>query len=491
MDQDLTTTDKKTLEERGLELEDLNRYQRTIEQGFPFIRLHGNASPPRHIKIPSESEKERWRSLYREENDLDVMKFVPASGAASRMFKELYSYVDSGEQTDNVREFLARIEEYPFFKELNERSGEDFTRSASVDSKRKAVEFLLSDEGMNYGAYPKGLIKFHIYPDGHTRTAFEEHFHEGAMYAAKRSRVKLHFTIPAESEQVVKDHLESLRSCLSEMYNLKFEVETSLQKASTDTPAIYADHSGLVRKSDGTLLFRPAGHGALLENLNDLDSDVVFIKNIDNVVPDRLKAITVENKELLAGMLIDLRRTIHGHCKDYDSGNFQREECLESIRQWFGTDCSVYTDEELYAMLHRPLRVCGMVKNEGEPGGGPFLVEEPKGNPSLQIVEKAQIDPDNEKQQSILAAASHFNPVDLVISIRDHKGNKYDLLKYRNENTGMVVDKTFEGRGIKALELPGLWNGAMHNWNTIFVEVPIETFNPVKTVFDLRRPNHC
>jgi len=344
---------------------------------------------------------------------------------------------------------------------------------------------------MNYGAYPKGLVKFHKYPDGHTRTAFEEHFHEGVMYAQKGGKVKIHFTIPSETEDRVKDHLESLKTCLSEMFGVDFAIETSLQKPSTDTPAIYADGSGLVRKEDGNLLFRPAGHGALLENLNDLDADLVFVKNIDNVVPDRLKSITVENKELLAGLLLEVRDGVYHHCRAYESDDFNRNQCLNFITEVFGEDCSAYSDKELYLRMNRPLRVCGMVKNEGEPGGGPFLVTESEGNPSLQIVEKAQIDPQDSAQQSLLSSATHFNPVDLVLSLKDHRGQKFDLLKYRNENTGMVVDKTFEGKEIKALELPGLWNGAMHYWNTIFVEVPIETFNPVKTVFDLRRPNHC
>jgi len=263
-----------------------------------------------------------------------------------------------------------------------------------------------------------------------------------------------------------------------------------LQKPSTDTPALYADDREWVRHENGEMLFRPAGHGALLENLNDLSGDLVFIKNIDNVVPDRLKAATVEYKELLAGILLDVQEGLFSHCRDFDEGDFDRESALGLLSEWFVGDFDTYSDEELYQLMNRPLRICGMVQNEGEPGGGPFFVDESGGVPSLQIVEGAQIDPDDSDQQALLKSATHFNPVDLVVSLKDHNGKSFDLMKYRNDNSGMVVDKTFEGRAIKALELPGLWNGAMHNWNTIFVEVPIVTFNPVKTVFDLRRPNH-
>lgn len=480
-----------SLRKRGLSEKDLASYRETILNGFPYMKLYGNAVSGAGIKLISKEEKEKFRALYRNREDIEVVKFVPASGAASRMFKELYAYVDSGKVSDNVAKFLDELSDYPFYDQLLAKAKMTAEDLATEEGKSKAVDFLLSEEGMNYGSYPKGMIKFHKYDDGHKRTAFEEHFHEGAMYAQKDGKVRIHFTIPEETADDVEQHLHSLEGCIGKMHNVKYLIDTSLQKPSTDTPALYADDHEWVRVEDGSLLFRPAGHGALLENLNDLEGDLVFVKNIDNVVPDRLKDITLENKELLAGVLLDVQEKLFLFCADYDKGNLSRDNVLQFLNEWFVGDFENLSDDELYKILNRPLRVCGMVQNEGEPGGGPFLVDENGGLPSLQIVESAQIDPKNNDQQAILSKASHFNPVDLVLSLKNHKGEYFNLMDHRNDNTGMVVDKTFEGRDIKALELPGLWNGAMHDWNTIFVEVPIETFNPVKTVFDLRRPNHC
>jgi hypothetical protein len=490
MSERLLKSDLDSLQERGLNESNLESYRTTILNGFPFMKLHGNAEPGTGIKLLSQEEKDRFRSNYRNREGIEVVKFVPASGAASRMFKELYAYVDSGKVSDNVSRFLSELSDYPFYDQLLAEAQMTSADLSTEEGKRKAVDFLLLEDGMNYGSYPKGMIKFHKYDDGHKRTAFEEHFHEGAMYAQKGGKVRIHFTIPEETADDVKEHLQSLEGCIGKMHNVEYVIDTSLQKPSTDTPALFADNKEWVRLEDGSLLFRPAGHGALLENLNDLEGDLVFVKNIDNVVPDRLKSITVENKELLAGVLLEVQDKLFRFCRDYEEGIFSTTEALHFVNQWFVGDFEKLSEEELYKLLNRPLRVCGMVKNEGEPGGGPFMVVEESGLPSLQIVESAQIDPDNSDQQAILAKASHFNPVDLAISLKNHLGEPFDLMKYRNNNTGMVVNKTFQGRDIKALELPGLWNGAMHDWNTIFVEVPIETFNPVKTVFDLHRPNH-
>lgn len=491
MNEQLLKSDLDSLQERGLNENNLEAYRTIILNGFPFMKLHGNAEPGSGIKLLSAEEKETFRAVYKNRDGIEVVKFVPASGAASRMFKELYAFAESGKISENVGKFLLELGDYPFYDQLLAEAKMTAEDLATEEGKRKAVDFLLSEEGMNYGSYPKGMIKFHKYDDGHKRTAFEEHFHEGAMYAQKGGKVRIHFTIPEETAEDVKEHLQSLEGCIGKMHNVEYLIDTSLQKPSTDTPALYADDHEWVRLEDGTLLFRPAGHGALLANLNDLEGDLVFVKNIDNVVPDRLKSITVENKELLAGVLLDVQENLFQFCQDYEKGNFSREKVLRFLNQWFVGDYESQSNEELYKLLNRPLRVCGMVKNEGEPGGGPFLVDENGDLPSLQIVESAQIDPESEEQQAILSKASHFNPVDLVLSLKNHRGEYFNLMDYRNDNTGMVVDKTFQGRDIKALELPGLWNGAMHDWNTIFVEVPIETFNPVKTVFDLRRPNHC
>ncbi|MEM9052601.1 MAG: DUF4301 family protein [Bacteroidota bacterium] len=483
-------SDQKISLERGLSQNQLDKYKEVISKGFPFMKLHSNVELGSGIKSFSQEENERLRAVYQKSNDISVLKFVPASGAASRMFKELYAFVDDEKVSGNVAKFLEEFEDYPFYDQLRNECGQSRDELNTEEGKRKATQFLLSKEGMNYGGCPKGMVKFHQYADGHKRTAFEEHFHEGAMYAQKGGVVEIHFTIPEETQDDVKSHLECLIECMNEMHNVKFEISTSLQKPSTDTPALYADDHNWVYLENGEMLFRPAGHGALLENLNDLNGDLVFVKNIDNVVPDRLKPITVEYKELLAGVLLEVQKQLFQQCVDFENNSFKREEAVSFLKKWFVGDFDSCTNKQLFDLMNRPLRVCGMVKNEGEPGGGPFLVEE-HGLPALQIVESAQIDSNDHSQQSILKSATHFNPVDLVVSMKNHKGEPFDLMNYRNDNTGMVVDKTFLGRDIKALELPGLWNGAMHNWNTIFVEVPIDTFNPVKTVFDLRRPNHC
>ena len=419
-----------------------------------------------------------------------MLKFVPASGAASRMFKELFSFLSDGKVSTKVQSFLTEIEEYPFYHKLLSGISVDEDDVLTEDQRKQLISYMLNKDGLNYGGLPKGMILFHKYPDGHTRTAFEEHFHEGVLYASKSGKVRIHFTVPDDAREIVETHLESLKGCLSEMFKVDFIIETSIQKPSTDTPAIDKESNQWVLLENGSPLFRPAGHGALLENLNDLDADLVFVKNIDNVVPDRLKQITVENKELLAGILLEVQDRLFQFCEDYQNGVFNRDDCVDFIQKWFYGDYSNYSNEDLFRLMNRPLRVCGMVKNEGEPGGGPFLVAEAKGEPSLQIVESAQINPGDQNQQEILRSATHFNPVDLVLSIKDYRGEKFPLRKFRNDDTGMVVEKTHSGHEIKALELPGLWNGAMHYWNTIFVEVPIETFNPVKTIFDLRRPNH-
>ncbi|MCH2214264.1 MAG: DUF4301 family protein [Flavobacteriales bacterium] len=483
--------DQKISLQRALSQNQLDEYKKVISAGFPFMELCQNAVLGSGIKLFSDDERERFRTIYKETNDISVIKFVPASGAASRMFKELYAFVEEGRISDHVAQFLEEFEEYPFFDQLYEEYSKSKEELSIQEAKRKAISFLLSKDGMNYGGCPKGMVEFHRYEDGHKRTAFEEHFHEGAMYAQKGGVVEIHFTIPEETQNDVKAHLEGLNECMNEMHNTKFKISASLQKPSTDTPALYAEDQTWVNYENGKMLFRPSGHGALLENLNDLEGDLIFIKNIDNVVPDRLKPITVEYKELLAGVLLEVQKELFRHCLNFDDGSFKREEAISFLKKWFVGDFDLCSDKQLFWMMNRPLRICGMVKNQGEPGGGPFLVKEEHGLPSLQIVESAQINPKDNAQQSILKSATHFNPVDLVISKKNYRGEPFHLLHYRNDNTGMVVDKTFQGKDIKALELPGLWNGGMHNWNTIFVEVPIETFNPVKTVFDLRRPNHC
>lgn len=478
------------LAEKGITSEKLEAYREALLKGYPFIKLAENCKLGSEIHAVSDADKREFIAKYRNRQNCKVVKFVPASGAASRMFKDLFAALEGNDQSEASDEFFRSLEDFPFGESLLSIVGlpKDFPLS-DKSTRIDLLKALLLEEGLNYGRLPKGMIKFHKYHHSESRTAFEEHFHEAKMYAVTGNEAHLHFTIPENTQSEAKVHLDELRTALKTL-GINFRVETSLQKPSTDTPAIYEDSKEWVTDENGELLLRPAGHGALLENLNELDADLVFIKNIDNVVPDHLKGITVEYKELLAGILLNVQEAVFGFSEDIDKGVLNRSACERFFQKWFAADVKNLDSNSLKAMLNRPLRVCGMVKNQGEPGGGPFLVREQDGSTSLQIVEKAQVDTNDPEQKAILESAGHFNPVDLVVSLKDYKGEPFDLMKYRNPDTGMVVSKNYHGRDIRALELPGLWNGSMHRWNTVFVEVPIETFNPVKTVFDLLRPEH-
>lgn len=492
MPSNLSPRDIVQLTERGVDAEIMRTYHGYLTEGFPFVSLAANCEIGKHIKQFDQEKRAELRKVYRAEKEgLRVVKFVPASGAASRMFKDLFAFLDTGKEPESVTKFFQDLPKYAFYDDLKRHFDEkDLTDWSDPMNKKSLVEFLLLGDGLNYGGLPKGLIKFHRYPDGHARTAFEEHFHEASMYASSQGEAHLHFTISEGNKEEVVAHLNKLKACLDEMLNVTFKIETSLQMPATDTPAIYEDDHSWARMENGELLFRPAGHGALLSNLNEIDADLVFIKNIDNVVPDNAKAITVEYKELLAGVLLEVQSELFRFLEQAFLEGLDRAACEAFFQKWFLMSVRDLSNSDLVDLMNRPLRVCGMVKNEGEPGGGPFLVKEEDGTASLQIVESAQVDPGKEDQLTILKGASHFNPVDIVVGIKNHRGERFDLLKYRNPKTGMVVFKTHQGKPIRALELPGLWNGSMHFWNTIFVEVPIETFNPVKTVFDLVRPQH-
>lgn len=486
----LSTSDIKNLEAKGVNSAQFEKLYNILQSGFPFISLSGNCHVPDQIKRFDKEKHSEFQKFYESQYNIKIVKFVPASGAASRMFRDLFKALNENEYSDEVNNFFSTLSDYAFANEVLKTARIDPKKDYSEDEKQAILRALLLPDAMNYGDLPKGMILFHKYSDGENRTAFEEHFHEAVLYAKSRDKCYLHFTIPAENQEIVINHLKEVSSRLEKRYNVKFEVETSIQKPSTDTPAIYTDTKEWVRDEEENLLLRPAGHGALLENLNEIDADIVFVKNIDNVVPDRLKPTTVDYKELLAGVILTVQDSAYQFLRDMDEGSFDKKRCVAFIEEWFNTNAAQFSESDFKDFLNRPLRVCGMVKNEGEPGGGPFVVNDGDGKTSLQIVEGAQMDAENEQQSEIAKKATHFNPVDLVLSTKDYKGEKFDLLQYRNDNTGMVVDKTYQGKAIKALELPGLWNGAMHYWNTIFVEVPIETFNPVKTVFDLQREGH-
>lgn len=503
----LSQEDLKQISLRGITEEQVEHQLDEIKQGFPFLKIEAAASIGKGIMSPTENEMNKYLSMW--DTYLTgchkIVKFVPASGAASRMFKNLYSFLDADYDkptTEFEKEFFENIKKFAFKKELcnacKTNEGKCVTCLMDNGEYKKIVENLLEEKGLNYGHLPKGLLLFHSYEEG-PRTPMEEHLVEAAMYAQSEGQANVHFTVSHEHLELFKKKVAEKIDMYAEKFGVKYNISFSEQKANTDTIAANPDNTPF-RNEDGSLLFRPGGHGALIENLNDIDADVIFIKNIDNIVPDRLKGETVKYKKLLAGILVDLQTRAFNYLKLLDTGNYthaQLEEIIRFLQRDLccrRNDIKELEDAELVIYLHnklnRPMRVCGMVKNVGEPGGGPFLCYNQDGTISPQILESSQIDKSNEKYVQMFKEGTHFNPVDLVCATKDYKGNTFHLPDYVDRSTGFISSKSKNGRELKALELPGLWNGAMSDWNTVFVEVPIETFNPVKTVNDLLREQH-
>lgn len=429
-----------------------------------------------------------------------VAKFVPASGAATRMFKELLADLNDGAQGEppaEVRTFLENLRSFAFFEDLAEAMARDGFDVAEED--RKAIlDHLLTERGLGYAELPKGLLKFHRYPDG-PRTPLEEHLVEAADYTRDAGGdCRLHFTVSPDHQDRFDQLLAEIRESYEERYGCRFEVSFSHQQRSTDTIAVDPGNRPF-RQEDGTLLFRPGGHGSLIDNLASLAGkgwDLVLLKNIDNVVPDGRKPVVNGWKKALAGHLLNLQERIFRYLDRLQAGEGGEavlDEAAKLVEKELSRPIPAGLQGEerrrfLIEALDRPLRVCGVVRNQGEPGGGPFWVEDGNGQVSLQIVESSQIDP--KIRQEILAGSTHFNPVDIVCAIRDRHGAPYDLQRFVDPSTVFISSKSHEGRPLKALERPGLWNGAMAGWNTVFIEVPDETFAPVKTVLDLLRPEH-
>ncbi|RZS97453.1 DUF4301 family protein [Cecembia calidifontis] len=497
---------EKQITAQGMSLENVKEQLKNFREGFPFLPIVEAATIGNGIKVFSDTEIKYYQDTYPSKiAKKKIVKFVPASGAASRMFKDLFSFLEGDGDISKsafVQKFIQQIDRFAFYDDLDaslQKAGSSLAKALGNKQYQLIIKHLLSEEGLGYGQLPKGLLKFHHYAD-HDRTPTYEHFVEGYLYALGAGKtVRLHFTVSPEHEEKFKAEVASIQPKLEREFDVKFDVSYSQQKKSTDTIAVNMDNTPFVDE-DGSVLFRPAGHGALLENLNDIDADIIFIKNIDNVVPDRLKPTTKDYKIAIGGLLLDVQEKVFGALKRLDAS--KDESAVKLAEEVFTKDCSgklpesyqkMSWDEKacfLHGKLNRPLRVCGMVKNTGEPGGGPFWVKEDDGSLSLQIAETAQIDLSDPKQKQILQSSTHFNPVDLVCATKDYKGQKFDLLKFRDMRTGFITEKSKSGRALKALELPGLWNGSMAGWNTIFVEVPLITFNPVKTVNDLLRDEH-
>ncbi|MDR1881015.1 MAG: DUF4301 family protein [Tannerellaceae bacterium] len=487
---------------------DIEEQLACFERGFPFLDITAPASAGKGIMvIPQEKQIDyvtAW-DQYRKEGKR-IFKFVPASGAASRMFMELYAFLAAGYDepaTAYERAFFEGIGKFAFYDRLNEvcliNEGAGIPALLAAGRYKAVVANLLEEKGLNYGHHPKGMILFHTYPK-RPRSAAEEHLAEGAMYTKNSfGEVFLHFTVPAEQEALFRKFVTHRQRLIDEQFSVRFTISYSIQKPSTDRIAVDMENRPL-RDGKGELIFRPGGHGALIENLNDLDADVVFIKNIDNVAPDSLKYSTVIFKKMLGGLLVTLQKRIFACLELIESGKYSHKQVEEMIHFLQDELCvrngelKYLEDAELILYirnkLSRPLRVCGMVRNSGEPGGGPFLAVNPDGTVSPQIVEASQIDMNDPLKREMLEQSAYFNPVDIVCALKDHKGQKYHLPDYVDSNTGFISCKSKEGKKLKALELPGLWNGAMSDWNTVFVEVPAETFSPVKTVNDLLRPEH-
>lgn len=503
----LTLQDKEQLREIGISEEQIASQLGYFEKGFPFLKLDAAASAEKGIIIPDEKEQSEYHAAWNSymQQDRVIAKFVPASGAASRMFKNLFEFLGADYDTPVTafeKDFFAHVGNFAFYEELNKaclkNEKSDIPALIAGRKYKPIVANLLEVTGLNYGALPKGLLLFHKY-EGGVRTPLEEHLVEGALYAAgKTDKVNIHFTVSAEHRELFLKLVDEKVKNYAARYGVDYNISFSEQKPSTDTLAV--DMNNQPFREDGKLVFRPGGHGALIENLNDLDADIIFIKNIDNVVPDRLKKDTVTYKKLIAGILVMLQKQAFGYLELLDRGKYTQEQIQEIIRfvqqKLYCRNSRIKDMEDadlvlyLKQKLNRPMRVCGMVKNAGEPGGGPFWTYNQDETISLQILESSQIDMNDKTKKEMFETGTYFNPVDLVCAVRDYKGHKFDLTKYVDKKTGFISYKSRNGRELKALELPGLWNGAMSNWNTVFVEVPLSTFNPVKTVNDLLREQH-
>ncbi|WP_317168158.1 DUF4301 family protein [Leptobacterium flavescens] len=507
----LDKRDLELLEKKGITEEKLYQQIETFKKGIPFVRLAASATVDNGICPCPKEQKDTYIELFdRSKDTLDLLKFVPASGAATRMFKSLFSFLSDfdpekesldsyiqREQASDIKTFFDRIENFPFYRQIKDK----LTHSIDEDKgKHLFVKEMLDSDALNFGDYPKGLLPFHLY-QGRMATAFEEHLREAAVYSTSGGNSTLHFTVSEAHKEQFQDEFKKLKEEVEAGTSVNFKVSFSCQKPSTDTVAVDPENN-IFRQDDGSILFRPSGHGALIENLNEQDADIIFIKNIDNVVVKTYKDEVCDYKKVLAGKLLEVQKTAFRFAELLDREADIPGEELKKIREFVEDQLHVslgddFKDMEagdrraiLQRVINRPIRICGMVKNEGEPGGGPFWITNKNGNTSLQIIESAQIDINDKEQKEILQGSTHFNPVDLVCGVRNYKGEKYNLLDFVDASQGFITDKTSQGRKLKALELPGLWNGAMARWNTLFVEVPLITFNPVKTVNDLLKPAH-
>lgn len=501
--------------EKEIDLQNIESQISKFKKGIIPSKLIKPAIIGEGVYAPSENRNNYYINLYLENLEYrKIVKFVPASGAASRMFKDIFACVDELKQNQNnqaaiickfpkVSEVINNLENFAFYNDLIfSLSKRKLCLNDLISSKDYLSIFntLLDINGLNYSSLPKALLHFHKY-ENEVRLAIDEHLVEGAFYAQNFNKdVDIHFTISPEHEVWFNENLKNKISIFEQRFGVNYNISYSFQHPSTDTIAVDLENNVFFDENN-KIVFRPAGHGALIKNLNEIDADLIFIKNIDNITTDSKRESTYKYKKIIAGILLDKETTIHGNlellaqenCSDEDVAQiaeYIEKELHESLILNFNNFTQKDKIDYLTTVLNRPIRVCGMVKNEGEPGGGPFYVLDKHGKSSLQIVEKSQIDVKDENQNEILKKSTHFNPVDIVASVVDFKGHKFNLLDFTDEDTYLISEKSKDGKTLKALELPGLWNGAMANWITFFVEVPLETFSPVKEINDLLRPEH-
>lgn len=502
-----TEEDKITLKNKNISLDKIEEQLDNFKTGFPFLEIKNIATINDGIQQLSEKDKnhyiETWDKYLKSNHQ--IVKFVPASGAASRMFKDLFSFLEENKNSLNnpsILQFFTNIKNFAFYDDLNniclEKKGKSLDSLLSTQEYTAIVDILLNKDGLNYGNLPKGLLKFHKYST-ENRTSVQEHLVEGSIYTKSgNNNTNIHFTVSPEHLPLFKDLINKTKTLYEKEFNTTYNIEFSEQKQETDTIAVDLNNSPF--RENEKILFRPGGHGALIENLNDINADIIFIKNIDNVIPDRLKDQESSWKKALAGFLIQSQEKSFKYLSQLESGDYDRNLLLE-ILQYLQSELHTRNPETkhledaelvLYikSKLNRPFRVCGMVKNVGEPGGGPFFTVNKDKTVSLQILESSQIDFSKKEYKDLFESGTHFNPVDIVCGIKNYKDEKFNLKNYIDSDTGFISQKSKNGKELKALELPGLWNGAMSDWNTIFIEVPLSTFNPVKTVNDLLRKEH-
>ena len=495
----------------GLSVDEVEDQIINFIKGFPYVKLHQSVSKGNGLLDMSKAEIDNTIRYYEENKTKhSILKFVPSSGAATRMFKDLMEF--SGLYMGmpyNMKNFpsahktLDNIESFAFYEELESiinASGITLEEHMVSGNYTTVVNYILTEIGLNYGKLPKALIAFHRYPEAEERKvryAIEEHLVEGANYAREESsEVNIHFTVSPEHKEAVMELVSKVQPYYEEVFGVKYLINYSLQKKETDTIAVNPDNT-IAYDKDDKLIFRPSGHGALIENLNDIKGDIIFIKNIDNVAHDKLKPYTYKYKKLIAGTLIKVQEEVFSALRKLESGNLKSQDVVDIITLCNKIGINLSEEEKksedmmqvLFDKLNRPIRVCGVVKNQGEPGGGPFWVIK-DGLRSLQIVESSQVNMLDEEQKTIFQTSQYFNPVDLVCGVKDYKSRNFDLRNFIDKDSGFISNKSKDGKLIKAQELPGLWNGAMANWITLFVEVPIQTFTPVKEVNDLLRDEH-